>query len=33
MVTQDMKVKEVYRKYPETKKVFNYYGMLSSGCG
>jgi hypothetical protein len=33
MITGDMTIKEIIRKYPATKRILKYYDMLSSGCG
>jgi len=33
MIREDMKIKEIIRKYPRVKRVLKYYDLLSAGCG
>jgi len=33
MIKEDMKIKEVIRKYPGTKRILKHYELLASGCG
>jgi len=33
MIDGDMKLKDIIRKYPNTKRILKYYDLLSDGCG
>jgi len=33
MINEDMKIKEIIRRYPRMKRVLRYYDLLSAGCG
>ena len=32
-ITKDMKIKEIFRLYPETLRIFKKYNMECIGCG
>jgi len=33
MISGDMKIKEIVRKYPGVKKILKHFDLLSAGCG
>jgi len=33
MINEDMKIKEIIRKYPGVKRILKHYDLLTSGCG
>jgi len=33
MISEDMKIKDVIRRYPITKRILKHYDILSAGCG